>query len=204
MKIALGNRRQLTLLAVLAVLLVLAVVKWRGGPAAASQPAPLNAPTASGGGELGDDRPARRPRPGRGEKEFSPDKVPIVTSEDFKPPRPPRDSAGRNIFDFRPPTPTPPPTPRPVPTLPPMQGPPPPPSPPPTPAPPEIPFRFIGTFGSKQQPIAVLVYGDKILNAQAGDVVFERFILRRIGYESIDVGFVGFAPSETRRVGITQ
>jgi hypothetical protein len=33
--------------------------------------------------------------------------------------------------------------------------------------------------------------------------VFERFIVRRIGYESIDVGFVG-PWRETRRVGITQ
>jgi hypothetical protein len=50
----------------------------------------------------------------------------------------------------------------------------------------------------------VLVSTDKVVNARAGDVVYDRFILRRVGYESIDVGFVGFSPSETRRVGITQ
>jgi hypothetical protein len=49
----------------------------------------------------------------------------------------------------------------------------------------------------------VLVQGDQIVNARAGDVVFARFILRKVGYESIDVGFVGFAPSEFRRLGIT-
>jgi hypothetical protein len=27
--------------------------------------------------------------------------------------------------------------------------------------------------------------------------------LRKVGYESIDVGFVGFADSETKRLGIT-
>ena len=45
--------------------------------------------------------------------------------------------------------------------------------------------------------------GDQVLNARTGDVVFDRFIVRKVGYESIDVGFVGFAPTETRRLGIT-
>jgi hypothetical protein len=201
-KIALGSRRQAAVLAFFAVVLVLAVVKWRGGPTPVPGPARPAVPTAPG--EPGEESPAARARPRRGEKEVSPDKVPIVTSEDFQPPRATRDRAGRNIFDFRPPTPTPVPTPRPMPTLPPMQGPPPPPSPPPTPTPPEITFRFIGTFGPKDRPIAVLVSTDKVVNARAGDVVYDRFILRRVGYESIDVGFVGFSPSETRRVGITQ
>jgi len=49
----------------------------------------------------------------------------------------------------------------------------------------------------------VLVSGDQVVNARSGDVVFARFILRKVGYESIDVGFVGFAPTETRRVGIS-
>jgi hypothetical protein len=29
------------------------------------------------------------------------------------------------------------------------------------------------------------------VNARAGDTVFERFIVKKVGYESIDVGFVG-------------
>lgn len=203
MKVALGSRGQLIVLVVLAAVLVLAVVRWRGGPTTSPTPASPATAAAPGVADPGEERPAARPRVPRGEKEVSPENVPIVTSEDFKPPRASRESAGRNIFDFRPPTPTPIPTPRPMPTLPPMQGPPPPPSPPPTPAPPEISFRFIGTFGPKDQSIAVLVLGDKVVNARAGDVVYDRFIVRHIGYESIDVGFVGFAPSETRRVGIT-
>jgi hypothetical protein len=81
-------------------------------------------------------------------------------------------------------------------------GPLPPPAPTPTPAPPAIPFKFIGTFGPKERPFAVLVLGDQIVNARAGDVVFDAFLLRRVGYESVDVGFVGFAPTETRRLGI--
>jgi hypothetical protein len=200
MKVALGSRRQLLLLVVLAVVLVGAVVRWRADSGAAT-PSIRGASTAPADATAEERRASGRRRE---EKKVTADDVPVVMPEDFKPPRGGRnDVAGRNIFDFRPPTPTPPPTPVPVPTLPPMQGPPPPPPPPPTPAPPDINFRFIGMFGPKDQPIAVLVAGDKILNARAGDVVFDRFIVRRVGYESIDVGFVGFAPTETRRVGIT-
>jgi hypothetical protein len=68
--------------------------------------------------------------------------------------------------------------------------------------PPEIQFRFIGSFGPKDRPIAVLALGDELVNARVGDVVFQRFILRRVGYESIDVGFVGYSPAETRRLAI--
>jgi hypothetical protein len=117
--------------------------------------------------------------------------------------------AGRDLFDFRPPTERPLPTPTPPPPPPPAPGdagfvgPLPPPPPPPTPAPPDIGFRFIGSFGPRERPIAVLVLGDQVVNARAGDVVFDQFIVRKVGYESIDIGFVGFSPSETRRLGIT-
>jgi len=116
----------------------------------------------------------------------------------------------RDLFDLREPTKRPPPTPTPAPPPPPAPGDPrfvgplPPPPPTPTPAPPPIPFKFIGSFGPRDRPIAVLAAGDRIVNARAGDVVFERFVLRKVGYESIDVGFVGFAESESRRLGIGQ
>jgi hypothetical protein len=41
------------------------------------------------------------------------------------------------------------------------------------------------------------------LNARKDDVVFDRFVLRNIGYESVDVGFVGYPASVTKRLGIT-
>jgi hypothetical protein len=69
--------------------------------------------------------------------------------------------------------------------------------------PPDINFKFIGTFGPRDGPIAVLVLGDQLLNAHAGDVVFDHFILRNIGYESVDVGFVGYNPAVTKRLAIT-
>ena len=206
-----ATRRQLYVLAVLAVVLILAVVKWGGG---GSGEAPTPAPArAAGAAAPGDERVVvARPRPRAGrEKVIAPEDVPFVSVEDLKPPRAGRaGDDGRNIFDLRAPSPTPAPTAPPLPPPPPAPGsagfvgPLPPPLPTPTPLPPEVNFKFIGTFGPRDRPIAVLLMGDQLLNAHVGDVVFDRFILRNIGYESVDIGFVGYPPASTRRVGITQ
>ncbi|MFN2386788.1 MAG: hypothetical protein ABR576_10980 [Thermoanaerobaculia bacterium] len=201
----LGTRRQGILLAALAVVLVFAVVRWRGRDRpAAPPPGPTTATLSAEADEPR--RPGGQPRA----RDVSPDEVPLISPDDLDP-KPSRagGGTGRVLFDFRPPTerplptPTPPPPPPPGPGDPRFVGPLPPPPPPPTPAPPDIGFRFIGSFGARDRPIAVLVLGDQVVNARAGDVVFDRFILRKVGYESIDVGFVGFSPSETRRLGIT-
>ncbi len=200
-----GTRQQLILLALLAGVLILALVKWGGGSGA-----PVPKPSAKAGRpDLVEEKPAAlRPRALSGEKPVSPEDVPMIRIQDLEPVRGRRASEqGRNIFDFRQPTVPPPPAPTPAPPPPPAPGsanfigPMPPPPPTPTPVPPEIPFKFIGTFGPKDRPIAALVLGGQIVNAHAGDVVFERFIIRRVGYESIDVGFVG-PWTETRRLGI--
>jgi hypothetical protein len=206
---AVGTRRQIYLLTALGVLLILAVVKW-GGKGPAGAPAPGSSARAGAPG-LEEDRPGGRGRARAAqEKKIVPEDVPFVSVEDLNPPRARRPGdQGRNIFDIREPTKPPPPTPTPAPSPPPAPGsaafigPLPPPPPTPTPVPPEISFKFIGTFGPKDRPIAVLVSGDQLVNARAGDVVFERFILRNVGYESVDIGFVGYPPSVTKRVGIT-
>jgi hypothetical protein len=206
-----ATRRQLYVLAALTVVLILAVVKW-GGQGSGGAPGPAPSRVASAAGPEDERAAAARPRPRSGrEKVVAPEDVPFVSVEDLKPPRERRaGDDGRNIFDLRVPTLPPPPTPTPAPPPPPAPGstafvgPLPPPLPTPTPVPPEINFKFIGTFGPRDHPIAVLLMGDQLLNAHVGDVVFDRFILRNIGYESVDVGFVGYPPSATRRLGITQ
>jgi hypothetical protein len=206
---AVGTRRQIYLLTALGVLLILAVVKW-GGKGSAGAPA-AGSSAQAGAPALEEDRPAGRGRARAAqEKKVVPEDVPFVSVEDLNPPRARRPGEqGRNIFDIREPTKPPPPTPTPAPSPPPAPGsaafigPLPPPPPTPTPVPPEISFKFMGTFGPKDRPIAVLVSGDQLVNARAGDVVFERFILRNVGYESVDIGFVGYPPSVTKRVGIT-
>ncbi|MGH9316507.1 MAG: hypothetical protein ACRD1P_05300 [Thermoanaerobaculia bacterium] len=199
----LGTRWQGLLLAALGLVMVLAIARWEGAVPPGPQAAAGSAEPASEDGRV-----SSRAR-GREEKRVSPEDVPIVTAQDLDSPRLTREPPSeRNLFEFRAPTLPPPPTPTPAPPPPcgnpALIGPCPPPPPPPTPAPPEITFKFIGSFGPKDAPIAVLVSGDQTVNARAGDTVFEHFIVRKVGYESVDVGFVGFAPSEVRRLAIGQ
>ena len=208
---ALGSRKQAILLAVLAVLLVLAVVRWRpGGARPPSSSASLVAtPASQGVRERTTEEEA--PRGGKSktrEKQVSPDEVPILPPEDFAAvrPGPGAGDTGRDLFDLREPTKPPPPTPYPPPPPPGdlrFIGPLPPPAPTPTPRPPDVTFKFVGTFGPKAHPIAVIQEGDKVYNVRVGDVLFDKFVLRSVGYESIDIGFVGFPETESRRIGIT-
>ena len=212
-----GTRRQAITLGV--VLLGLALIAARfatGGSSVAASTAA--SPQARGGQGQADPEAAGATARGTGKKsarkEVTADDVPPLKSQDLDPPRPAASAqAGRDLFDFRPPTPVPPPTPAPPPTPLPVCGdgryigpcqPPPPPPPTPTPAPPEIAFRCIGTFGSKENPIAVLVQGDQVVNARTGDVVFGRFKVVRVGFESVEIGFVDgvWHWNETRRLAI--
>ena len=212
MKPAFGTRAQLgVFVTVLAVFLAI-FVRWRSAPSAPAAGLAAAAARRTGSASDGEERAPSGARPRRGnEKPASAQDVPLFSRKDFDAPRPRGQGADtRNIFDSRPPTPIPPPTPTPgLPPPPPpgsqvFVGPLPPPPPTPTPAPPEITFKFIGTFGPKDRPVAVLVLGDQVVNARVGDVVFDRFQIRRVGYESIDVGFKDyFIPTETRRLGIT-
>ncbi len=203
----LGSRRQAILLSSLAVVLLLAVVRWRPGAGAASAAGPVR---ARGGGPEGASGVEDAPRVVRGRRsaagEVSPDEVPILSVKDFG--TAPAHGAGdspRDLFDLREPTRQPLPTPTPAPPGPgdPRYiGPLPPPPPPPTPRPPEITFRFIGTFGVKEHPIAVVQQGDQVLIVRAGDTLFGKFVLKKVGYESIDVGFVDFPEAESKRLGL--
>ncbi len=110
----------------------------------------------------------------------------------------------RNLFLFgvRPPPP-PPPRPKAEPRKPP---PPPPPPPPPrdlTPQPPAVDVTLLGLFGPERQRIAVLTDKDgTIINAQLQEVVHEKFIVHQIGYESVDLTFVGFPDAPPVRLEI--
>jgi hypothetical protein len=209
----LGTRRQAITLGI--VLLGLGLIAARfatgggsAGPAATSASRVTDFDPESSGGA-----PARGGKRAA-KKEVSANEVPPITKEDLEPHKPAASAlAGRDLFDFRPPTPVPPPLPPPTPTPQPVCGDPryvgacpptPPPPPTPTPAPPEIGFRCIGTFGPRDNPIAVLIQGDQIVNARAGDVVFDRFKVVRVGFESVEIGFVDgiWHWKETRRLAI--
>ena len=80
----------------------------------------------------------------------------------------------------------------------------PPPPPPPEPQPPAFTYKYIGTFGSPSNPIATFSGNGEIVNARVGDIIDKKFMLRGIGIESVEIGFIGFPPNKTQRVPIGQ
>jgi hypothetical protein len=80
----------------------------------------------------------------------------------------------------------------------------PPPPPPPKPVPPAFPYKYIGTFGNPATPIATFTGNGEIINARVGDVLEGKFILRGIGIESVEIGFIGFPADERQRIPLGQ
>lgn len=104
---------------------------------------------------------------------------------------------GRDPFRFAappppPPRPAPPPLPRPM-APPPPHG----------PQPPPVDVTFLGSFGPPKRRIAVFTDGKVIYNAERGDTLGGKFVVHAIGFESVDLTFVGFpeVPPERLAVG---
>ncbi len=108
---------------------------------------------------------------------------------------------GRNIF--RPYTPPPPPPPPPPPRVEQVYTPPPPP-PPFVQPPPPFNYELVGIMGPDSRRIAVLNDGEIILNVLRGETIEEKFTIDRIGFESIDVRFIGFPDVPPERVEIEE
>lgn len=77
------------------------------------------------------------------------------------------------------------------------------PPPPPKPKPPAFDWKFLGTFGPSDNPIATFSKGGQILNIREGGAIEGKFVLRKIGLESVVIGYTKF-PNETTRVAIGQ
>jgi hypothetical protein len=78
------------------------------------------------------------------------------------------------------------------------------PPPPPPPVPPPFTYKYIGTFGSPTNALATFSGEGEIINARVGDVIGGKFILRGIGIESAEIGFVGFPADVRQRVPLGQ
>lgn len=74
------------------------------------------------------------------------------------------------------------------------------------PRPPEFSLSYLGSFGPERKRIAVFRTGDgaNVLNALEGDVLEGKFVVRHIGFESVDIGFVAFPDAPVRRIGISE
>ena len=78
------------------------------------------------------------------------------------------------------------------------------PPPPPPPVPPAFTWKFIGVFGPPQNPIATFAREGEIVNVRVGEVMEGKFILRHIGIESAEIGFVGFPQDQRQRIPLGQ
>ncbi len=68
---------------------------------------------------------------------------------------------------------------------------------------PPVDIFYIGSFGRSDNPIAVFIDADKsVYNALEGDLVKDKFEVQNIGYESVDLLFVGFPDEQPVRLAI--
>jgi hypothetical protein len=81
---------------------------------------------------------------------------------------------------------------------------PPPPPPPAKPKPPAFNYKVLGVFGTERTMLVALVLNAEIVNVRVGDTFGPRdeFILRRVGIETVEIGFSGFPESEVKRVAV--
>lgn len=70
------------------------------------------------------------------------------------------------------------------------------------PRPPSVDVVFLGSFGSDSNRWAVFTDGNEIFNVGEGDVLKQKFVVVRIGFESADLGFVGFPEAPAQRLEI--
>jgi hypothetical protein len=158
------------------------------------------------------DAPAARPTGSRGRAARGselPDRV-VVVATDRLDQQPPNFEVGRDLFRFAPPPPPPGPTPaelaemrraaderarsaREAAALEAAR-----------PHPPEIDVRYIGSFGPAARRIAVFVDTAEggTFNARVGEVLKGKFLLARIGYESVDLKYLDFPDLPARRLPV--
>jgi hypothetical protein len=70
------------------------------------------------------------------------------------------------------------------------------------PKPPPFTMSYLGSFGSPEKRLAVFTDGKTIYNVQERDVIDGKFIVAHIGYESVDIQFVGFPNEPPQRLAV--
>jgi hypothetical protein len=64
-------------------------------------------------------------------------------------------------------------------------------------------LQYLGRFGPPDKKIAVFSNGKATFIKQEGEEIDGKFIVARIGYESVDIRFVNFPEVPAKRVGVT-
>lgn len=58
------------------------------------------------------------------------------------------------------------------------------------PAPPKFPYHLIGRFGHMRDPIAAFAGNGQVVTVRIGDTIDDTFVVRGIGIESVEIGYV--------------
>jgi hypothetical protein len=70
------------------------------------------------------------------------------------------------------------------------------------PKPPPFTMSYLGSFGPAEKRLAVFTDGKTIYNTQQGEVIGGKFVVAHIGYESVDIQFVGFPNVPAQRLAV--
>ena len=70
--------------------------------------------------------------------------------------------------------------------------------------PPQLQYHYIGTFRTVNNLIATFSGNGEIVNVRVGETVDGKFVLRSIGIESVEIGYVGFPADLKTRIPIGQ
>jgi hypothetical protein len=63
-------------------------------------------------------------------------------------------------------------------------------------------MSYLGSFGPPEKRLAVFTDGKTIYNTQQGDVIAGKYVVAHIGYESVDIQFVGFPDWPAQRLAV--
>lgn len=63
-------------------------------------------------------------------------------------------------------------------------------------------MSYLGSFGQPGKRIAVFTDGKSIFNTLEGEVIEGKFVVAHIGYESVDIQFVGFPDWPAQRLAV--
>jgi len=73
-----------------------------------------------------------------------------------------------------------------------------------TPPPPRFERLYLGNFGPQRLPVVVFRNGEKVEIAVPGMVLDDKFVVRGIGLESVEIGFVGYPEEVSTRVPLAE
>ncbi|MEJ5165471.1 MAG: hypothetical protein WHV67_00405 [Thermoanaerobaculia bacterium] len=68
--------------------------------------------------------------------------------------------------------------------------------------PPYFNYKYLGFFGPQDKKLAVFSDGKEIIDVFEGETIMDKFIVKKIGFESVTIGFVGFPEDITQKIEV--